>query len=62
MSCRVCWMVRLDSLDLSAFDKYDMNFRLKKVPRIFMELYEYELAPTPRSIAIWDRKYLEKKN
>lgn len=55
------WLGR-DSLDLSAFDKHDMNFRLKKVPRIYMELYEYEFAPTPRSIAIWHRKYLEKKN
>lgn len=55
------WLGR-DSLDLSAFDKDDMNFRLKKVPRIYRELYEDELEPTSRSIHILNRRYLEKKN
>lgn len=48
-----------DSLDLTAFDKDDMNFRLKKIPRIYMDAYEYQLAPTPRSIAILERRYLD---
>lgn len=54
------WLGRED-LDLSAFDQDDINFRLKKVPRIYMELYEYEYAPTPRSMKILERRYLEKK-
>ena len=51
-----------DSVDLSAFDKDNMNLRLKKVPRIYMELYEYEFAPTQRSIDVLDRRYLKKKD
>lgn len=50
-----------DNLDLSAFDMDDMNFRLKKVPRIYRDLYEYECAPTRQSMAILERRYLQKK-
>lgn len=49
-----------DELDLSAFDLDDMNFRLKKVPRIFREFYEYNYAPTKRSLEILERAYLKK--
>lgn len=54
------WLGR-DDLDLSAFDIDDMNFRLKKVPRIYRDLYEYKYAPTPRSMDILERRYLKKK-
>jgi hypothetical protein len=51
----------IDDLDMSAFDIDDMNFRLKKVPRIYAAIYEQHRAPTKYSIDILDRKYLEKK-
>ena len=37
----------------------DMNLRLKKVPRIYMELYEYGCAPSQRSLDFLERKYLK---
>lgn len=49
-----------EELDLSSFDLDDMNFRLKKVPRIFRDLYEYDYAPSERSIKILERAYLNK--
>ena len=44
-------------LDLEAFDIDDMNFRLKKLPRIFCDIYEKDLEPTQRSIDLIMRKY-----
>ena len=46
-----------DELDLSKCDLDDLNFRLKKLPRIFKESYEYGLEPTERSIKILEREY-----
>lgn len=51
------WLGR-DDLDLSSFDLADMNFRLKKVPRIYRDLYEFGFAPTQQSINLLERKYL----
>lgn len=51
------WLSR-DELDLSSFDVTDMNFRLKKVPRIYRDLYEFGFAPTQQSINLLERKYL----
>lgn len=48
-------------LDLEIFDLDDMNFRIKKVPRIYRELYELELEPTDYSQSILDREYKGKK-
>ena len=48
-----------DESDLTAFDLDDMNLRLKKVPRIYMELYEYGCAPSQRSLDFLERKYLK---
>lgn len=53
------WLGR-DTLDLHAFDIEDINFRLKKLPRIFKEAYENFLEPTQKSIDLLERKYLEK--
>lgn len=47
-----------DELDLSSVDVTDMNFRLKKVPRIYRDLYEFGFAPTQQSINLLERKYL----
>ena len=48
-----------DELDLTVFDLDDMNLRLKRVPRIYTELYEYGCAPSQRSINFLERKYLK---
>lgn len=50
------WLDR-DDLDLDSFDLDDMNLRLKKVPRIYTELYEYGCAPSQRSLDFLERKY-----
>ena len=47
----------MDDLDLTAFDIDDINFRLKKLPRIYKECYEYQYEPTQRSIDLIERKY-----
>lgn len=46
---------------LDAFDMDDMNFRLKKLPRIFQQLYEDLLEPTALSVRILTRAYLKDK-
>ncbi|HHV09424.1 MAG TPA: plasmid pRiA4b ORF-3 family protein [Clostridiales bacterium] len=47
--------------DMTAFDLDDMNFRLKKIPRIYKQCYEDRLYPTQKSIDLIERKYLQKK-
>ena len=47
----------VDEIDLTYFDIEDMNFRLKKVPRIYKEIYEDQLEPTERSLKILNREY-----
>ena len=51
----------VDELDTDAFDIDDMNFRLKKVPRIYKQVYEDGDYPTQKSINLIERKYLLKK-
>ena len=46
-----------DELDLSKCNLDDLNFRIKKLPRIFKDSYEYGLEPTERAIKILDREY-----
>lgn len=46
---------------MAAFDLDDMNFRLKKIPRIYKQCYEDRLTPTQKSIDLIERKYLRKK-
>ena len=53
------WLCRTD-LDLESFDLDDMNYRLKKLPRIFRDIYENDLEPTKRSIDIIERRNLNK--
>ncbi len=55
-----CEWLGVDNLDLFTFDIDDMNFRLKKVPRIYANIYEFELEPTKQSFDLLERKY--KKN
>lgn len=47
----------IEELDLDKFDLEDLNFRLKKLPRIFKDSYEYGLEPTEQSIKILERDY-----
>lgn len=54
------WLGR-DDLDMAAFDIDDINFRLKKVPKIYTDIYEYRLEPTKRSLDLLQRKYLQTK-
>jgi len=48
----------VDEFDMTAFDLDDMNFRLKKIPRIYKQCYEDRLTPTQKSIDLIERKYL----
>jgi hypothetical protein len=54
------WLSMKD-FDLETFDIEDMNFRLLRVPRIYADIYEYNLEPTERSMNILERRYLTKK-
>ena len=53
------WLGQGD-LDLSSFDLEDMKFRLKKLPRIFTDIYEHGLEPTQQSIDLLERRYKSK--
>ena len=46
-----------NELELLKCDLDDLNFRLKKLPRIFKENYEDGLEPTERSIKLLERDY-----
>jgi hypothetical protein len=61
--CEWAELINLDisTFDISSFDLDDMNFRLKKLPRIYQDIYEYDLEPTKASIDLLERKYLKKK-
>jgi hypothetical protein len=52
-----CEWLDMPDLDMDSFDLDDMNFRLKKLPKIFAEIYEKELAPTQQSIDLILREY-----
>lgn len=51
-----CNWLGVEELDLDKCDLDDLNFRLKKLPRIFRDSYEYELEPTERSMKILNRE------
>lgn len=48
------------TLDLTAFDMDDMNFRLKKLICVYKEIYEYHYEPTERSLGLLLREYKHK--
>lgn len=50
------WLER-EELDLSMFDLEDVNFRLKKLPRIYTDIYEYGIEPTLQSMKLLRREY-----
>ena len=49
----------VDDFDIMTFDLDDMNFRLKKIPKIYKQCYEDMLTPTQRSMDLIERKYLK---
>jgi hypothetical protein len=50
--------IGVKEFDISSFNIDDINFRLKKLPRIYKEIYEDDLIPTQNSIDLIERKYL----
>jgi len=51
----------VDDFDLETFDPDDMNFRLKRVPRIYADIYEFGFEPAERDMDILQRRYLKRK-
>ena len=56
-----CEWLGIDHLDMEAFDRDDMNFRLKKLIRVYRDIYEYHLEPTEQSYKLLYREYKERK-
>lgn len=52
----------IEEFDINSFDLDDMNFRLKKIPRIYKQSYEDRLYPTQQSIDLIERRYLKNKS
>lgn len=51
----------VNDFDFSKCDLDDLNFRLKRLPRIFKNCYELNIEPTVYSIKILERDYMKKK-
>ncbi len=45
-----CERLGVKDFDLTSFDLDDMNFRLKKLPQIFLNIYEKEMLPSTQSM------------
>lgn len=52
-----CEWLDSTTLDLEAFDIDDMNFRVKKLLRVYRDIYEYHYAPTDRMLKVLLREY-----
>ena len=52
-----CEWLGVEELDLVSFDIEDANLRVKKIPRIYTDVYENGLEPTKQSIDFLERKY-----
>lgn len=52
-----CEWLGVEDLDLASFDVEDANLRVKKIPRIYTDIYENRLEPTKKSIDFLERKY-----
>jgi hypothetical protein len=55
-----CEWLGSTTLDLGAFDIDDANFRLKRLMRVYRDIYELGAQPSDRMLALFDRKYLGK--
>lgn len=47
----------ITDLDLESFDIDDINFRLKKLPRIYADIYEHRKTPSKKSMDFIERRY-----
>lgn len=47
----------VEELNIDKCDLEDLNFRLKKLPRVFRDCYEYELEPSEQMMKILYREY-----
>jgi hypothetical protein len=52
-----CAWLDSTTLDLESFDRDDMNFRVKKLMRVYKEIYEYHYAPTDKMLGMLLREY-----
>lgn len=52
-----CEWLKIDSFDSTYCDIDDLNFRLKKLLKVYRDIYEEEIEPTPYQIKIFDRGY-----
>ncbi len=50
------WM-GLKEFDIAFFEIDDINYRLQKAPRIYRDIYEFGLEPTPQSLKFLNRIY-----
>lgn len=55
-----CSWLDSTTLDLDAFDIDDINFRLKKLIRVYRDCYERRYEPTEKSLSILLREYQDK--
>jgi hypothetical protein len=55
-----CAWLGTTTLDLKTFDIDDMNFRLKKLIRVYKDIYEYDCEPTKRMQGVLLREYKDK--
>ena len=53
----LCEWLGVEEMDLLSFDIEDANLRVKKIPRIYTDIYENGLEPTKNSIDFLERKY-----
>ena len=56
-----CEWLGVEDFDMTAFDLDDLNYRVKKIPRIYKQCYKDQLTPTQQSIDLIERKYLRGK-
>ena len=57
-----CEWLGVDDFDLTAFNRKDMNFRLKKIPKIYQVIYEHWWDwPSDEDIGLIERDYVKKE-
>ncbi len=49
----------IHKFDIEKMDKEDLNFRLKKLIRVYKDICEYRIYPTKKSIGIIEREYMK---
>jgi hypothetical protein len=53
----------VDNLDIAAFNRKDMNSRLKKIPKIYQMVYEdWWDCPSGEDIGLIERDYMRKSD